>query len=40
MNNHRSDYDETSNFVDVTKIKTDAEKAIAAKEKKEEKEER
>ena len=33
MNDHRSDHDEISNLVDVTKIKTDAEKAIATKEK-------
>ena len=37
MNDYRSDHDETSNFVDVTKVKTDAEKAIAAKEKTKEK---
>ena len=33
MNDHRSDHDEISNFVNVTKIKVDAEKKIATKEK-------
>ena len=37
MNDHRFDHDKTSNFVDVTKIKVDAEKAIATKEKTKEK---
>ena len=33
MNDHRSNHDETSNFVDVTKVKVNAEKAIAIKKK-------
>ena len=32
-NDYRSDQNETSNFVDVTKTKIDAEKKIATKEK-------
>ena len=33
MNDHRFDHDETSNFVNVTKVKTDAKKMIATKKK-------